>query len=580
MFAARPRSQPTTADPLSKKKADVRPTGASDDTTAYITSMPSLHVRVADLLKSEETFHLRHPGAVPLPLVWLDAPTSGLGDRFSAWLALFAFARLRHTTAVILNGTWMPRTHSHQASQSRDIQLALACLVLPPHVHHAVEEGWRPAWTPAQHGSAASDASQATPSGPSPGATMAAPSQQQSTGLPSSPPPSPELLYEPLYLQAAKSSYFKAGVVLPHPTPGFPQWAIPELAAAAFRKVTAHSLALRGRPLHRWEPELANLSLARYTQALRTVASQVGIRAECVPPGAAERFPPDATPRSARRGLRLALHLRRGDSWSREAADNTTSTVRSTLKFVKGLSDQSRNKLTNHTRRVVESVVRHLDDWWMAQRHTNQLAEGLSTASAALSSASSASASSSSAAASASSSSAAASASSSASSVASASSSSASSSSASSSASEPPPSWLIVSDDAAEADEYLALVERTSRTGQRGYVPPEGYALYSFLAMRGVDGIIQSSMRTWSSFSAVPSITAGVPILGVEPGKFGVLPHVHVCSTVEQYVPECPRPCLSGAIGDAHDFAVRVARGSPNCTDPRRWSRKEGRWIT
>ena len=139
-------------------------------------------------------------------------------------------------------------------------------------------------------------------------------------------------------------------------------------------------------------------------------------------------------------------------------------------------------------------------------------------------------------------------------------------------------SWLIVSDDAGEAGEFSSLIERSSRAGQRAYVPPDGYALYSFLSMRGVDGIIQSSMRAWSSFSAVPAIISGVPILGVVPGKYGVLPHVHVCSTVEQYVPACP--CLPGAIGDTLAFAERVVRGAPNCTDPKRWSRREGRWIT
>ena len=53
--------------------------------------------------------------------------------------------------------------------------------------------------------------------------------------------------------------------------------------------------------------------------------------------------------------------------------------------------------------------------------------------------------------------------------------------------------------------------------------------------LRHVDGIILSSLRGWSSFSAVPAIFSDVPILGIQSdNKYGLLPHVHQC-TSEQY---------------------------------------------
>ena len=128
-----------------------------------------------------------------------------------------------------------------------------------------------------------------------------------------------------------------------------------------------------------------------------------------------------------------------------------------------------------------------------------------------------------------------------------------------------PAAWLIVSDDVAQAVSYSRLIASTTRTSQTVYVPPQGFATYSFLAMRHVDGIVQSAMRAWSSFSAVPSLMAGVPIFSVEPGRWGVLPHSRICSTVEQYAP-CP--CLPGWLGDETKFVARVARGSLACVDP------------
>ena len=171
-----------------------------------------------------------------------DAPRSGLGDRFAAWLSLFTLAKLRGTSALLLQSAWGRGVYSQQASQSEDVQAALDCFLLPRHV------------------------------------------LRNASGVE----------VEAVYFFAAKRAFFKRGVVHHHPVPGFPQvhwtsrtlcslllapcsllpfaltrptvelsrgqWAVPELAAGAFAKV---------------DPHLANLSIAQYIQVMRVVASEV-----------------------------------------------------------------------------------------------------------------------------------------------------------------------------------------------------------------------------------------------------------------------------------------------------------------
>ena len=63
------------------------------------------------------------------PLTLAHSPISGLGDRFSAWLAIFALARLRGRDVVIRD--WQNVTRSGVGNQQHDVATALACLVLP-----------------------------------------------------------------------------------------------------------------------------------------------------------------------------------------------------------------------------------------------------------------------------------------------------------------------------------------------------------------------------------------------------------------------------------------------------------------
>ena len=419
------------------------------------------------------------PAATSLTLS--DPPNSGLGDRFSAWLALFTLAKHRNATATLPNASWSPIAHSHQANQNRDMSSALACFVLPPHVRRVERIAKSGVW--------------------------------DDTGT----------AIEPISLHR----FFRPGLVLPHPVPGFPQWALPELASRAFQIV---------------DPRAKGMTLENYLDTMRSVSAEIGVQPACVPPGAHERFPilqsPEVQPpqpqqpppqwpigitRRQRHPVRLCLHLRRGDSWT--ASKPAGSEKGRTTRYVKSLSDHAREKFTNRTRGAILQIIEALDAY--AELNTQQLQQlphhhqphnqphlqqshHLHLTS-----------------------------------------------------SSHPASWLIVSDDVEQADYYRRLITTTSRTGQTAYVPPDGYAVYSFLAMRHVHGIIQSTMRLWSSFSSVPAIMGAVPLLSIDSGRWGVIPHVSVCSTVEQY------SLVAGTgLGGAGAFAARVIRGVKNCTDP------------
>jgi hypothetical protein len=391
-----------------------------------------------------------------MTLTLLSPPVSGLGDRFSAWLALFTVARFRGNETVLLSkDRWLGRagnhTRSREANQESDIAIALDCISLPtqvlrhrpPHGHHHVTARL----TELDH-----------------------------------------------------RRVFGPHVVLPRPTPGFPQWALPELASRAF-SITGYA---------------PNLTTTAYVAALRAVSAEITVRPSCVPPrtvasstwmmpqGDSTTAAAAVTSASWDTGstgehepakrvsqLRVCLHLRRGDAW-RDAAHSAS--------YVHSINDGMRSAFTKATVAKVVEIVRLLD----------VLAANGSTSSAA--------------------------------------------------------SWLIMSDNRTVADNFRKIIVNSSSTGQTAWVPPDGYTAWSFLVMRRASGIVQSTMRQWSSFSAVPAIMNGVPIYGVVPTKWGVLPHVTRC-TVEQFVG-----------GGEEAFVARMLGGpSTNCTLPPPRPRKEKR---
>ena len=109
---------------------------------------------------------------------------------------------------------WSNYTHSGEAAQARDVINALECLILPPHV-------------------------------------------LRDQDVPS----------KPIYIRKV----FAPGVpgLLPHPSPGFPQWALPELAVNGFR-------------FSQLTPP--NTSLLQYLVTMRSVMSEFDVKPSCVPP--------------------------------------------------------------------------------------------------------------------------------------------------------------------------------------------------------------------------------------------------------------------------------------------------------
>ena len=396
------------------------------------------------------------------PLTIADPPHSGLGDRFAAWLSLFTLAELRKSQALLPPTQWNHSTHGWQARQSEDLRSALSCLLLPAHVRVSS---------------------------------------------------SVDAHAESIAYLSGPRAYFGRGVVTPYGAPGFPQWAIPELAATAFARM---------------DPSLRNLTVPDYLSAMRDVGRRVGIRRRCVPAGAtAHGFAvhptePDAEeeeeeeegqeeeeeatgslPSQLRPRIRVALHLRRGDTWGIEAREHATAAASRSTKFLRGINGSRRAHLTTATGRSLAVIIEALDSHKSKQ-------PGMQ-----------------------------------------------------------PASWLVLSDDPAEAAAYAHLIRNVSSTGQAAYVPPPGFAAFSFLAMRHVDGIVQSATRQWSSFSSVPAVMGDVPILAIDGGAWGAVPHARVCSTVEQYVHgDCGGPCQSAWLGNESSFVARLLRGRRSCKDP------------
>ena len=225
-------------------------------------------------------------------------------------------AKLRNTTVVLPEASWAKTTWSRQNNQNRDIAAALDCIVLPSHVRRCTT------WRPREDGK------------PSP----------DETGQP----------VTPVAFLTGKKAFFRRGVVLPHPVPGFPQWAIPELAQRAFQLL---------------DPHVANLTLVKYLQVMRSVSDEMRASSRCVPSAALDSMPHQALalakPRLALKPksgpVRVCLHLRRRDAWSAAREANDTSASRSTA-FVKTLTDTSRERFTNRTSRAVLRIIELLDE--------------------------------------------------------------------------------------------------------------------------------------------------------------------------------------------------------------------------
>jgi hypothetical protein len=306
-------------------------------------------------------------------------------------------------------------------------------------------------------------------------------------------------------------------MVLPRPTPGHPQWISPKLAVQGYR---VSDLA-------------PNLSLATYTAALRAVSAEMDVESvECTPPVTAgaprPRTAADGRRARARHGISIGLHLRRGDAWR---------ATKVSTKSVKAINEQTRATFDNMTQLAVLTVVRLLDAAAAATDHASGRSMEHASESATLphpvrthnvTSART-------------------------------------SRLLAGELQRPkhslrpvravPARWLIVSDNATAAAEYAARIEAASTSGQTAWVVPDGFTLWSLLALRHMSGIVQSSLRAWSSFSALPAIMADVPIFGMAHGKFGVLPHVQ-CETAEEFV-----------LGQEAAFVQRLLRGVRNCSE-------------
>ena len=121
--------------------------------------------------------------------------------------------------------------------------------------------------------------------------------------------------------------------------------------------------------------------------------------------------------------------------------------------------------------------------------------------------------------------------------------------------------WMVMSDDMTAARAYEHTILQANPRAQSVQVVPDGAAVYSLLAMRHVHGIVQSTLRSWSAFSALPAIAAGVPLLSVHPGRHGAIPHTpsSACEGVEHFA--------VGKSDELKRFAQRVVvgRGEVEC---------------
>ena len=292
-------------------------------------------------------------------------------------------------------------------------------------------------------------------------------------------------------VQLNLQTLFGAHKALPRPTPGFPQWAIPTLAYQAFRVASLLP---------------SSISTADFIAAYREVSALISVAPHCQPrlgqsdavaltvtprhnemqqrPGAEQATMPALSSEAlasapagpsltGSRQLLICVHLRRSDAW-----DNRIVHGKGRIPI---FSAEEREK---HTRLFRASLLR-IAKLLLAATTVNT----------------------------------------------------------SSVAAAPPRhiTWLILSDSANASVEVAQLLRSlpakvdtsagvaspltlASSAGSFPEVPwrvvtaPPGYMVWSFLTMRHASGLIQSTLRTWSSFSAVPALMGDVPLFSIEGG--------------------------------------------------------------
>ena len=75
--------------------------------------------------------------------------------------------------------------------------------------------------------------------------------------------------------------------------------------------------------------------------------------------------------------------------------------------------------------------------------------------------------------------------------------------------------WVVVSDNHTAAEEGASWVNKAGGQHQTGAVLNSSCSVCIMLSMRGADGILQSTMRGYSSYSAVPALMGGLPLYTV-----------------------------------------------------------------
>ena len=322
---------------------------------------------------------------------------------------------------------------------------------------------------------------------------------------------------------------FSSHKTLPRATPGFPQWAIPILALKAFKVASLLP---------------SNISQANFIAAYREVSALISVAPHCEPrlsqidavalgithiqqrPGGedtmsassskaltaalAEPAPPD------NRQLLICIHIRRRDAWD--------------FRIVHGkgrfpiYSAEAREK---HTRVFKASLLR-IAKLLLAATAVNT---SITTGALVLG--------------------------------------------------DKPPTgrvtWLILSDSANSSADVARLlrdlpteVNAAAGVASPLFLPkmrrwrvitaPPGFMVWSFLTMRRASGIIQSALRVWSSFSAVPALMGDVPLFsiqGSDSNKGRPVPHDQ--GLMSQY---------TAHKAEEEAFVARVLQGPLPAVDP------------